>query len=65
MTKEVLEYCVKAVVQHLNGDFQTFYKYSMKATDMYKKMKFEESCIYPIKEVVPEDVRKKLYKIVS
>lgn len=65
MTKEVLEYCARAVVQYLDGDLRTFYKYSSKATDMYKKLKFAESCSYPIKEVVPEDVRKKLYKIVS
>lgn len=65
MTKEVLMYCLRAIVQSLNGDFQTFYKYSMKATDMYKKMKFEESCIYPIKEAVPSEVQEQLYRMVS
>lgn len=61
----VLELSIKAVIQHLNGDMKAFYNYKDKAIAHYEKQKFDESCRYPLRHMIPEETREKLNKIVS
>ena len=65
MNNQVLEYCARAVIQHLNGDMKQFTKYKNKAIEIYEKQIFEESCMCSISELVPEGTKRKLYEMVS
>lgn len=65
MTKEVLQYCLRGIVQHLNGDIDRFNDYVEKATRIYENEKFIEKCKYPISNLIPEETKKKLYQMVS
>lgn len=60
---KVLEYCVRGIIQHLNGDYGQFNEYKNKAIGIYKEVKFEESCIYPVSDMVPEEVYRNLREI--
>ena len=62
---KVLELCARAVIRHLNGDMKTFYSYRDKAIEYYEKQKFEESCIYQVRHLIPEKTKRKLYELVS
>lgn len=55
-----IEYCVRAVIQHLNGDFKLFKKYR----DMALKIYEEEKNIATVGELIPKSTREKLYKMV-
>jgi len=61
MTLEVLEYCTRAVVRHLNGDMKLFYAYTHKAMKIYEQEKY----IAALGEMIPEATRRKLYEMVS
>lgn len=58
---ETIEYCARAVVRHLNGDFKLFEKYRNKAIEIYE----EEKNIVTIGEMIPRQTREKLYEMVS
>lgn len=62
---KVFEYCMRAVIQHLNGDYRQFDKYKNKAIKIFEDIKFEESCIYPIKEIIPKETFEELKRMVS
>ena len=65
MNNQILEYCARAVIQHLNGDMREFNRYKHKAIEIYEKQRFEESCMCRIGELVPEGTKQKLYEMVS
>lgn len=56
-----IEYCLRAVVQYLNGDFKLFKKYRDRAMEIYEN----ERGLCSIEEVIPNSTRKKLYKMVN
>ena len=56
-----MEYCARAVVRYLNGDFKLFEKYRNKAIEIYE----EEKNIVTIGEMIPRQTREKLYEMVS
>lgn len=60
MTAGALEYCTRAVIQYLNGDFEKFQNYVDIAMHIYEK----EQCIATIGELIPEPVEKKIYELV-
>lgn len=55
-----IEYCVRAVIQHLNGDIKLFQKYRNKAIEIYE----QEQCMCSIGEMIPRQVKRKLYEMV-
>ena len=57
---EALEYCARAVIRHLNGDFKLFEKYRNKAIEIYE----EEKSIVTIGEMIPNSTKEKLYEMV-
>jgi hypothetical protein len=61
MTVETMKYCVRAVIQHLNGDFEQFENYIDIAMHLYEK----EQCIATIGELVPTSTKEKIYEVVS
>lgn len=61
----MLEYCARAVIQHLGGDMKAFYDYRNKAIAIYEEQKFDESCNYPVKHMISDEVKEKLYEMVS
>ncbi len=61
MTKDVFEYCLRAVIRHLNGDFEQFENYVNTAMHFYEK----ENCIATIGELVPDATKEKIYEAVS
>ncbi len=61
----LLELCARAVVQHLDGDMKIFNNYKNRAISLYEEQKFEESCNYPLKIMIAEEIREKLYEMVS
>ena len=65
MSNQVLEYCARAVIQHLDGDMREFNRYKHKAMRAYERQRFEESCMCRIGELVPGEIQKKLYEMVS
>lgn len=58
---KAIEYCARAVIQHLNGNFELFEKYRDKAIELYEK----ESSIATIGEIIPATTKRKLYEMVS
>lgn len=61
MSIEVIEYCTRAVIQHLNGDIKLFKKYANIAMKIYEQEKY----IAALGEMIPEATRRKLYEMVS
>ncbi|WP_236910165.1 hypothetical protein [Clostridium sp. Cult3] len=55
-----IEYCARAIIQHLNGDIKLFQSYRDKAIELYEK----ENSV-PIEELIPAKIREKLYEMVS
>lgn len=56
-----IEYCARAVIRHLNGDFKLFEKYRDKAIEMHEN----ELCLCSIGEIIPRQIKRKLYEMVS
>ena len=61
MSIEVMKYCARAVVRHLNGDMNLFYTYRDKAMKIYE----QENCICSIGEMIPTTTKRKMYEMVS
>ncbi len=57
---KAIEYCARAIIQHLNGDFKLFKKYRDKAIELYEK-----GNTVTIGELIPTEIREKLYEMVS
>lgn len=60
-----IEYCARGIVAYLDGNIKLFEEYKNKAIEIYKRQIFEESCIYSIQELIPEEVKEKLHKTIS
>ena len=58
---KAMEYCARAVIRHLNGDIGLFKKYRDKAITIYE----EEKNIVTIGDVIPREIKIKLYEMVS
>ena len=56
---------MRGIIQHLNRDYIQFFKYKNKAMKIHEEVKFEESCIYPIKEIIPKETFEELKRMVS
>ncbi len=56
-----IEYCARAIVQYLAGDIKLFNEYQNKATEAYEK----ETSICTVGEMIPVQVKRKLYEMVS
>jgi len=61
MSIEAIEYCARAVIRHLNGDVGLFKKYRDKAIAIYE----EEKNIVTIGDLIPGEIKIKLYEMVS
>ena len=62
---KLLELCFRSIVRNINEDHQVANIYKSQALKMHKEIEFEESCRYPIANIVPEDTKIKLYEMVS
>ncbi len=60
MTTDVLKYCMRSIVRYLNGDIEKFNLYKNKALEIYN----DEYKII-IEDLIPEDIKIKLYKMVN
>lgn len=58
---KTIEYCARAVIQHLNGNLELFKKYRDMAIKIYE----EEKNIVTVGELIPAKIREKLYEMVS
>lgn len=58
---KTIEYCARAVIQHLNGNLELFKKYRDMAIKIYE----EEKNIVTVGELIPGSTKKKLYEMVS
>lgn len=56
-----IEYCARAIIRHLNEDFEMFEDYRDKAIDEYEK----ENKLVTIEELIPKKTKNKLYEMVS
>lgn len=61
MNYEICKYVARAIVRHLNGDRGLFYTYTHQAM----KIQQEEKCIVSLEELIDENIRAKLYMMVS
>ena len=57
----MLEYYAKAIIRYLNGDFKLFERYKNIAIAIYE----EEKNIITIGDVIPREIKIKLYEMVS
>ena len=57
---KTIEYCARAVIQHLNENLELFKKYRDMAIKIYE----EEKNIVTVGELIPKSTREKLYKMV-
>ena len=57
----ILEYCTKAVIQHLHGDMYLFEQYRDMAIQAYDERKY----IAKIADVIPGEIKQELYRMVS
>lgn len=65
MNKEVLEHCLRGIVQYLNGDVEKFRKHANKAMEIHQKESFNAECNYSIEDLIPVETKYKLYQMVS
>lgn len=56
-----IEYCARAIIRHLNKDFEMFEDYRDKAIDEYEK----ENKLVTIEELIPKKTKNKLYEMVG
>lgn len=61
----LLELCAKAVIQHLDGDMKLFNNYKNRAISLYEEQKFDESCNYPLKYMIAEEIKEQLYEMMN
>lgn len=62
---KLIELCFRSIVRKVNNDHMTANIYKNQAMQLHKEIEFEESCRYPIANIVPEDTKIKLYEMVS
>lgn len=60
MSYDVLEYCTRAVIRHLNGDMDIFNTYKAMALQKYKSQNS-----ITIGELISKEVKQELKKLVS
>lgn len=61
MTSRSLEYCLRAIIRHINGDTEYFEKYRDIAVEEYEKV----TTIARLGELIPDRTKEKLYRMVS
>jgi len=65
MLDKVLELCFRSIVSYLDGDYEKSELYKSRAVALNKKLEFERSCRYPVRELVSDETEDKLYKLVG
>lgn len=58
---KTIEYCARAVIQHLNGNLELFKKYRDMAIKFYEK----EKNIVTVGEMLSDRTKEKLYDMVN
>ena len=61
MSIDINKYIGRAVIRYLNGDMNLFYTYVNKAMKIYE----QEKCIAKISELIDNNTKYRLYKMVS
>ena len=57
---DIKKYTAMAVIRYLNGDFDEYKRYEKIVTSIYKN-----ECYFRIKDMIPEETKKKIYKVSS
>lgn len=65
MLDKVLELCFRSIVSYLNGDYEKSEVYKSKAEVLNKKLEFERSCRYSVRELISDETEDKLYELVG
>ena len=65
MMDKLLELCLRSIIRNINNDHMTANIYKNQAMQLHKEIAFEESCRYPIRYAISEDIKNKLYEMVS
>lgn len=60
MNNDILKYCMRGIVRYLNGDIEKFNFYKNKAMKIY-----HDEYEITIEDLIPKDIKIKLYKMVS
>ncbi len=60
MNNDILEYCMRSIVQYLNGDIDKFNSYKNKAMNIYKN-----EHLFELRDLIPQETKIKLYEMVS
>lgn len=61
MKREVMEYCYRGIIQHLNGNMNKFYYYVNKAVEAHHN----DKNIFTIEDKISIEIKRKLYELVS
>lgn len=62
---KILELCLRSIIRNINNDHITANIYKNQAMQLHKKIEFKNKCKYPVEITVPEDIKNKLYEMVS
>ncbi|MBB6218212.1 hypothetical protein HNQ80_004352 [Anaerosolibacter carboniphilus] len=65
MKPEILEYCLRSIVRHMNGDFDEFERLSSMAQKHYEAEKAGQKLYYAIGDVIPISVKERIYQAIA
>lgn len=60
MNNDILKYCMRGIIRYLNGDIDEFNSYKNKAMKIY-----HNEYVITIEDLIPKDIKIKLYEMVS
>lgn len=62
---KVVEYCMRGIIQYLEGDTILFNKYKQKAMDIYSEIIEDELGMYRLENRITEREKQQIYGMVS
>ena len=60
MNNDILKYCMRGIVQYLDGNIDKFNSYKNKAMNIYKN-----EHLFELGDLIPQETKIKLYEMVS
>ena len=65
MKPEILEYCLRSIVRHMNGDYDEFERLSNLAKERCEAENKAQKLHYTIGDVVPRSVKERIYQAIA
>lgn len=62
---EINAYMARGVIRYLDDDYKEFHRLRNKALEIHKEEQYQRRCILTIGEAIPENIKRKIYKMVN